>query len=404
MERLILKITVLLIAVMFIGTSFLISETHDYNSATSGNRYVTSMTGFTQSSIQKNSGYVKCTLYLLNNTLIDGNFVNTLNGLRPSGAAFDSFNGFVYVTNSGSDSVSVINGITDKVIANVSVGSAPIGAGFGPSGAVFDSSNGFVYVTNSGSDSVSVINGTTNKVIANISVGSNPHGAVFDSSNGFVYVTNFYSGTVSIIDEYAQESYTVTFTESGLPSGSTWYVNMTDHDSGTITGSSYFFSLANGSYSYTISISDKTYSPSPYSGSFTVNGANVSESVAFSEVTYVVTFIETGLPSGTSWSVTFNGTTLSSTTNTISFTAANGTYSYSIGSISDYKVSPSSVSITVNGKNVSQSITFTSSSPPPPSKLSSPSGISSTELYIIIGVVIAAAVIGMVSAEMRRRK
>ena len=355
MERLILKITVLLIAVMFIGTSFLISETHDYNSATSGNRYVTSMTGFTQSSIQKNSGYVKCTLYLLNNTLIDGNFVNTLNGLRPSGAAFDSFNGFVYVTNSGSDSVSVING-------------------------------------------------TTNKVIANISVGSNPHGAVFDSSNGFVYVTNFYSGTVSIIDEYAQESYTVTFTESGLPSGSTWYVNMTDHDSGTITGSSYFFSLANGSYSYTISISDKTYSPSPYSGSFTVNGANVSESVAFSEVTYVVTFIETGLPSGTSWSVTFNGTTLSSTTNTISFTAANGTYSYSIGSISDYKVSPSSGSITVNGKNVSQSITFTSSSPPPPSKLSSPSGISSTELYIIIGVVISAAVIGMVSAEMRRRK
>ena len=108
---------------------------------------------------------------------------------------------------------------------------------------------------------------------------------------------------------------------------------------------------------------------------------------------YTVSFSETGLPSGTSWSVTFNGTTLSSTTNTITFTAASGTYSYSIGSLSGYTVSPSSGSTTVNGKNVSQGITF-SASPK----------ISSTELYAIIGAAVAIAVIGSAIAVMGKRK
>jgi subtilase family serine protease len=79
--------------------------------------------------------------------------------------------------------------------------------------------------------------------------------------------------------------------------------------------------------------------------------------------TYTVTFTESGLPSGTSWSVTFNGNTKSSTTTTISYTGiANGSYSYTVGSVSGYTASPSSGTITVNGANVNQAITFTASS------------------------------------------
>jgi len=48
---------------------------------------------------------------------------------------------------------------------------------------------------------------------------------------------------------------------------------------------------------------------------------------------YSVTFTESGLPSGTSWSVTLNGNTESSTTNTISFSEPNGTYSYVVASV-----------------------------------------------------------------------
>jgi len=37
---------------------------------------------------------------------------------------------------------------------------------------------------------VSVINGATNTVIANIPVGSEPVGVAYDPSNGYIYVTN----------------------------------------------------------------------------------------------------------------------------------------------------------------------------------------------------------------------
>ncbi len=74
---------------------------------------------------------------------------------------------------------------------------------------------------------------------------------------------------------------------------------------------------------------------------------------------YKITFTETGLPSGTSWSVTLNGSTESSITNTITFQEPNGTYSYTIGSINGYTVYPSSGTINVKGANLTLTITFT---------------------------------------------
>ncbi|MGC9193800.1 MAG: hypothetical protein ACP5FQ_07965, partial [Thermoplasmata archaeon] len=76
-----------------------------------------------------------------------------------------------------------------------------------------------------------------------------------------------------------------------------------------------------------------------------------------------VAFTESGLASGTTWSITFNGNTESSTSTTISYTGiADGSYSYSVGAVSGYTASPSSGTITVNGANVNQAITFTESS------------------------------------------
>jgi len=81
-----------------------------------------------QNSGQNNpGGYVKYTLDLINNTLINGNFVNTHNALNPWGIAYDpsNSNGYLYVTDYGSDTVLVINGTT--VIATITVGSEPVG-------------------------------------------------------------------------------------------------------------------------------------------------------------------------------------------------------------------------------------------------------------------------------------
>ncbi|MEJ2772215.1 hypothetical protein [Stygiolobus sp. CP859M] len=80
-----------------------------------------------QNSGQNNpGGYVKYTLDLLNNTLINGN-VNTSNPLRPWGITYDPSNGYIYVADCHSNTVSVINGATNTVIATIPVGSGPRG-------------------------------------------------------------------------------------------------------------------------------------------------------------------------------------------------------------------------------------------------------------------------------------
>ncbi len=201
--------------------------------------------------------------------------------------------------------------------------------------------------------------------------------------------------------------YGVTFTETGLPSGTKWSVTL-NGSSLSSTSSSISFKEANGSYTYSVS-SISGYTITNSTGTVTVNGNNITVRITFTSVKtpfvekYNVTFTETGLPSGKSWSVTLNGSTVTSTTSTITFTEPNGTYSYSIGSVSGYTVSKSTGPVTVNGNNITVSITFSSTSSSPPAKQPS-SGISSTELYAIIGAVVAVAAIAIAILFLVRRK
>ncbi|EQD33651.1 thermopsin precursor, partial [mine drainage metagenome] len=127
--------------------------------------------------------------------------------------------------------------------------------------------------------------------------------------------------------------------------------------SGQITTSSYVVSLQNGSYAYTVSTQNKNYAPS-YISPFTVNGAPVSVPVTFSKVLYKVTFTEVGLPAGSNWSVTLNGTTSSSTSSSISFMEPNGTYSFTLSTTNPAYGPLSTSSFTVSGAVKSVSVTF----------------------------------------------
>ena len=180
-------------------------------------------------------------------------------------------------------------------------------------------------------------------------------------------------------------------------------MNLSNGQSFSSTTSTISFSEPNGSYSYTITTTDRIYEVSLSSGSITVNGASVSKSVTFSMVKYTATFTESGLPSGTTWYVNLsNGQSFSSTTSTISFSEPNGSYSYTVSSVSGYSVSPSSGSIAVSGSSISKTITYTSTSAPPGKTPSS--RIPNLELYGIIGVVIAIAAIGAGIVMYRKRK
>jgi hypothetical protein len=164
-------------------------------------------------------------------------------------------------------------------------------------------------------------------------------------------------------------TYTVTFTENGLPSGTIWYVNLSNGQSIFSTTNIITFSEPNGSYAYYIGSISSGYTATPASGNVLVNGANVNVAITFTSITvttkYTIRFTETGLPAGTYWTVTLNILStlcilLSSTTNTNTINMTNGTYSYSVGSVSGYATNVTTGTLTVNGNNINVNVQFTS--------------------------------------------
>ncbi|MGC9209490.1 MAG: right-handed parallel beta-helix repeat-containing protein [Nitrososphaeria archaeon] len=110
-----------------------------------------------------------------------------------------------------------------------------------------------------------------------------------------------------------------------------------------------------------------------------------------------VTFTESGLPPGTQWSVTLDGVTKSTTNSTITFLVPPGSYTYTISTVSGYKVTQSSGTLAVS-----------STSPPAPVSVSyisttATSSYQQTQLYLAAG---AAVLVAAVAAALliRRRK
>ncbi|MGC2035391.1 MAG: alkaline phosphatase family protein [Thermoplasmata archaeon] len=159
----------------------------------------------------------------------------------------------------------------------------------------------------------------------------------------------------------AQRNYPVTWVAPSLantpPGGLTWYVNVTGGPWLSGSSTTIFASLPNGTYSFEVASNDKAYAPS-YGPTFDVNGTAVNVTVGFALVTYPVTFTGTGLTPGSTWNVTLNGSSQTSTLGTISFLAANGTYSYSVGTVAGYGTEPSSAMLLVEGGPVDVQITF----------------------------------------------
>jgi YVTN family beta-propeller protein len=77
---------------------------------------------------------------------------------------------------------------------------APITVGKDPRGVVVTPNQAYLYVTNYGDDTVSVISLSTQAVVATIKVGDGPYGISVTPSGDFVYVVNQLSGKVSVID------------------------------------------------------------------------------------------------------------------------------------------------------------------------------------------------------------
>ncbi len=165
---------------------------------------------------------------------------------------------------------------------------------------------------------------------------------------------------------YVPVTYSVSFTESGLPSGLLWTLTVngaaegltTDGGTDTLT-----FLEPNGTYAYSITGSPGWHQKAlPYTGSVTVSNASVTEpTLAYAAVTYKATFTESGLPSGTEWSIGIDGQTLTSTTTKIVAVLGNGTFPFTVSDVPAYTSTPATGSITISGASVSRTLKFATS-------------------------------------------
>ncbi|MCI4373092.1 MAG: hypothetical protein L3K02_05560, partial [Thermoplasmata archaeon] len=156
-------------------------------------------------------------------------------------------------------------------------------------------------------------------------------------------------GPVVVVAAFVK-TYSVTFTESGLPTGTNWTVSVEGVPRST-TATSLVLAEPSGNYSFQVG-AVAGFLPTPANGSVEVLGGPVGRTVAWAPVASPgvnVTFTETGLPSGTPWSVSLGGATHHSSGSSLPFVEINGTYAYQVGAVSGWSPSPQNGSLTVNG-------------------------------------------------------
>jgi hypothetical protein len=253
-----------------------------------------------------------------------------------------------HVTNStGSNPIGQIYNSSEvsdlKVISNISEGALYVSR-LGSTGKV----GNFVNVTNfvGGSFNVTLYNGTYSVKILDYSTGK------FQSLGDITLIkgkeTTFFSNIYQVI-----------FLEKGLPSGSSWYLNLSGTTPLLINGNKETLYLQNGTYNYTLSATNRDYFPVNGTGTVFVNGTSQNMDVQFSLVHFNVTFTEVGLPPGSSWTVTLNGRGPAATSgSSIIFSVGNGTYDYVVQRAGSYVPSQSTGAVTVNGKSETVTVSF----------------------------------------------
>ena len=223
---------------------------------------------------------------------------------------------------------------------------------------------------------LNLTNGQSHSAILSVDQFNETNGTYYFyvASGNKIYSPSPSSGTfvvngnpVTILITFTPVLYQVTFNETGLPSGTLWYVNISGYSSLLSNSSEIKSSLSNGTYDFSVSTVNKEYFPTPFSGSFKLNGKSNTINIEFSLYTYTVEFSESGLPLNTEWFLKITGVPTAYITNVssssfsqvISIDLPNGTYSYKLASgIQTYGPFPSSGNLTVSGSPVSIAVAF----------------------------------------------
>ncbi|MCL5783378.1 MAG: protease pro-enzyme activation domain-containing protein [Candidatus Thermoplasmatota archaeon] len=216
-----------------------------------------------------------------------------------------------------------------------------------------------------------LINGTQWVLNAwNYSVASSSQGMTLVFPNGtFVYHAtsldpNYrgYSGNftvngtgINVSFNFTLGIFNVTFIETGLPTGQEWKIQL-PNETRTSTGNTTIFTLPGGYYVFKILPAGKYISNNTVVA-LNTNGENQTVYLNFS-YGYFITFIESGLPSGSVWEVNINNYNLKTTNTTIKIEVQNGTYHYVASGTLGNKTFSGSGNVTVNGSNQTVNLIF----------------------------------------------
>jgi YVTN family beta-propeller protein len=122
-----------------------------------------------------------------------GGLVALAAGWAPGSALAAAGSTAVFVTNSGSDTISVVDTATDGVVATIPVGQKPWAVTVSKDGAT-------AYVSDSQSDDVSVVDLRTRKIRTTVVVGVRPCDLLLSPDGRFLYVDVFTENAVAVVD------------------------------------------------------------------------------------------------------------------------------------------------------------------------------------------------------------
>lgn len=290
-------------------------------------------------------------------------------GAHPFGVALDNATDQVYVTNAGSRNLSVVDAWNDSVAASI-----PVANGVTLEGIAYDPLRQLMWA-GGGSFYAVLVNTTSQSVLGYLA--TDPSGVAVDPSTGVACLTNTANNTLSCFQFPGPvfPSVRLTFTESGLPALRNW--TLTLHWPGyyasqlTTPSSSLEFLVFAGdpaTYYYAVATTPGYVAVNPGGSLLVGSTPGIAVNITFvpTSTTYPVRFNETGLPSGTTWSVSLGGAVNRSSGTTIGFQEPNGTYSFTVAPPSGYAPTPSLGSVLVAGASVGAVVAFTLLPPPAP--------------------------------------
>ncbi len=147
-------------------------------------------------------------------------------------------------------------------------------------------------------------------------------------------------------------TYPVAFVADGLPAALSWTVVL-----GNLTANSTQDTIAlyvtNGTYRYTVG-APTGWTVENGNGSVTIDGVGQQVYVTFVQPSpgpYSVFVREGGLPAGTVWSYSVNGSDRITTSDEMTFFESNGSFAYSAGPVSGFTPSPADGTVRVAGIN-----------------------------------------------------